>query len=157
MTDRLSIAIAQINPTVGDISANAERVHAARAEAARAGADLVITSELVISGYPPEDLVLRASFQDAVQAAVAALAAETGDGGPALLVGAPGKEVGSEDGRLYNAALLLDDGEIAAVRYKYNLPNYGVCDEKRVFAPGPLPGPVNMRGVRLGIMVCEDM
>ena len=157
MTDRLSIAIAQINPTVGDISANAERVRAARAEAARAGADLVITSELVISGYPPEDLVLRASFQDAVQAAVAALAAETGDGGPALLVGAPWKEVGSEDGRLYNAALLLDDGEIAAVRYKYNLPNYGVFDEKRVFAPGPLPGPVNMRGVRLGIMICEDM
>ena len=153
MTDRLSIAIAQLNPTVGDIAGNAERLRAARAEAAQSGADLVIASELVVSGYPPEDLVLRTSFQDAVRDAVAALAAETDDGGPALLIGAPWRD----DGKLYNAALLLDNGEIAALRYKYELPNYGVFDEKRVFAPGPLPGPVNVRGVRLGIMVCEDM
>ena len=153
MTDRLSIAIAQLNPTVGDIAGNAERLRAARAEARREGADLVIASELVLSGYPPEDLVLRTSFQDAIRDAVAALAAETGDGGPALLIGAPWRD----DGKLYNAALLLDNGEIAARRYKCELPNYGVFDEKRVFAPGPLPGPVNVRGVRLGIMVCEDM
>ena len=153
MTDRLSIAIAQLNPTVGDIAGNAERLRAARAEARRAGADLVIASELVVSGYPPEDLVLRTSFQDAVRDAVATLAAETDDGGPALLIGAPWRD----DGKLYNAALLLDNGEIAALRYKCELPNYGVFDEKRVFAPGPLPGPVNVRGVRLGIMVCEDM
>jgi len=153
MTDRLSIAIAQLNPTVGDIAGNAERLRAARAEARREGADLVIASELVVSGYPPEDLVLRTSFQDAVRDAVAVLAAETGDGGPALLIGAPWHD----DGKLYNAALLLDNGEIAALRYKRELPNYGVFDEKRVFAPGPLPGPVDVRGVRLGIMVCEDM
>ncbi len=153
MTDTLSIAMAQINPTVGDIDGNTARILAAREEAARLGADLAVYSELVVSGYPPEDLVLKPFFIDRVAAAVADLAGATADGGPALLVGAPWRQ----DGRLYNAALLLDGGEVAAVRLKYDLPNYGVFDEKRVFAAGPLPGPVNFRGVRLGVMVCEDM
>ena len=81
------------------------------------------------------------------------LAAETADGGPALLVGSPWRE----DGKLYNAAVLLDQGRVAAARYKCDLPNYGVFDEKRVFAPSPPQGPVNFRNVRLGVMVCEDM
>jgi len=153
MTDTLKIALAQLNPIVGDIVGNVELLRQARAEAATAGADLVITSELLVSGYPPEDLVLRPIVQDTVAREIAALAAETSDSGPAVLVGTPWVD----DGKLYNAALLLEAGEIAAMRFKRDLPNYGVFDEKRVFHTGPLPGPVNFRGVRLGVMVCEDM
>ena len=153
MTDKLTIVLAQLNPTVGDIDGNAGLVRAARARAAAMGADLVVASELVVPGYPPEDLVLRPSFQDAAARAVDALAAETADGGPALLIGS----LWREEGRVYNAALLLDGGKVQSVRLKHDLPNYGVFDEKRVFAAGPLPGPVNFRGVRLGVMVCEDM
>ncbi len=161
MTDRLSIALAQINPTVGDLRGNLLRLRAARAAAAEAGADLLVGPELCISGYPPEDLVLKPDFLNAVAAAVGELAAETADGGPALLIGAPWREDPAAEtplrGKVYNAALLLDGGKVAAARYKYDLPNYGVFDEKRVFAAGPLPGPVSFRGVRLGVMVCEDM
>jgi NAD+ synthase len=145
MSDRLTIALAQLNPTMGAIEANAE----------------LVGTELCITGYPPEDLVLKPSFLAAARAAVEALAAETGDGGPALLVSAPWREAGVETGPLrqhvYDAALLLDGGEIQALRTKHELPNYSVFDEKRVFKAGPLPGPVNFRGVRLGVMICEDM
>ncbi len=153
MTDALSIALAQLNPTVGDVIGNAARLREARDEAARLGADLAVASELALSGYPPEDLVVRPSFQETVHRELDTLAAETADGGPGLLVGAPW----TENGSVYNAAVLLDGGRIADVRRKYDLPNYGVFDEKRVFSPGPLPGPVNFRGVRLGVMICEDM
>lgn len=153
MTDRLSIALAQINPTVGNVAANIDRVRSARAEAAARGADLMVCPELVVSGYPPEDLVLKPFFLDVVERAVRELAAETADGGPALLVGAPWRD----RGQCHNAALLLDGGTVAAVRFKVDLPNYGVFDEKRVFVPGPLPGPINVRGVRLGVPICEDM
>ncbi|NNG03422.1 MAG: NAD+ synthase [Inquilinus sp.] len=153
MTDRLVIALAQINPVVGDIAGNLAKLRATRAEAAAAGADLVVFSELVVSGYPPEDLVLKPAFLGLVAEAVNALAAETADGGPALIVGAPWRHEGST----YNAALVLDGGTVTAARFKHDLPNYGVFDEKRVFAAGPLPGPVAVRGVRLGLMVCEDM
>jgi hypothetical protein len=106
MTDDLTIALAQLNPTVGDIDGNVTRIRAARRQAARQGADLVVCAELVVCGYPPEDLVLKPAFQERCAAAVAALAADTGDGGPALLVGSPWRE----NGKLYNAALLLADG-----------------------------------------------
>jgi len=154
MADQLSIALAQLNPTVGDVDGNADLVREARKTAAAQGADLVVASELVISGYPPEDLVIRRSFQEACAAAVEKLAAETDDGGPGVLIGSLWVD---DEGKVYNAALLLDGGKIAAVRLKHDLPNYGVFDEKRVFAAGPLPGPVNFRDVRLGVMVCEDM
>ena len=151
--DELAIACAQLNSTVGDIAGNAEKVRFARAEAARQGADLVVFPELFIAGYPPEDLVLKPAFQAACRSAIEALARETASGGPALLVGTPWVD----GGKLYNAVALLDGGAIAALRFKVDLPNYGVFDEKRVFAPGPLPGPVNFRGVRLGVPICEDI
>ncbi len=153
MADTLNLALAQINTTVGDIAGNLDRIRAARAEARRQGADLVVFPELTVSGYPPEDLVLKPLFQDRAAAAVETLAAETKDGGPAMIVGAPWRE----NGKLYNAAFLLDAGLVAAKRFKHDLPNYGVFDEKRVFAAAPPPGPVNFRGVRLGLMICEDM
>ena len=153
MTDHLKIALAQLNPTVGDVDDNADKVLAARASAAAEGADLLVTSELVINGYPPDDLVLRPAFQEQVEAAVDRLAKATGDGGPAMIVGASHRK----NGDLHNAVYLLDEGVIKHVRLKYDLPNYGVFDEKRVFKPGPLPGPIPFRDVRLGVMVCEDM
>src|SRR5262247_1859911 len=152
--DRLAIAVAQLNPTVGDIASNAEKARAARADGKRDGADLVAFPELFISGYPPEDLVLKPAFQAACRAKVEELARETADGGPAMLVGTPWL---ADDGRLHNAYCLLDQGAIAAVRFKVDLPNYGVFDEKRVFVPGPLPGPISFRGVRIGIPICEDI
>ncbi len=115
--------------------------------------DLVISGELGLSGYPPEDLVLKRAFQEQIRAAVETLALETADGGPAMLIGAPWLV----DGGLYNAALLLDGGRIAAITLKHDLPNYGVFDEKRVFTGGPLPEPLVFRGASLGVMVCEDM
>ncbi len=150
--DRLAIAVAQLNPTVGDISGNLECARKARMQAARDGADVIAFSELFIAGYPPEDLVLKPAFQAACRSAIEALARDTADGGPAVLVGTPWVE----DGKLYNAYALLAGGKVEAIRFKVNLPNYGVFDEKRVFASGPLPGPVNYRGVRLGLPVCED-
>ena len=153
MTETLIIALAQLNPTVGDVDGNAERLLAARDEAAAGGADLVVYTELVLIGYPPEDLVLKPALVERVERAIERLAQSTGDGGPAMLVGAPWRD----DGKLYNAAYLLADGGVAAVRPKHDLPNYGVFDEKRLFTAGPLNGPVPFKDVRLGVMVCEDM
>jgi len=154
MTATLSIAIAQLNPVMGDVVGNAHKARAARAEAAAAGADLVVFSELFLSAYPPEDLVLKPAFLDACREAAEQLARETADGGPAILIGLPW-----EEGLLvYNAVALLDAGRIQAVRFKVDLPNYGVFDEKRVFASGPLPGPIAFRDkLRLGVPICEDI
>ncbi|MBB5517429.1 NAD+ synthase [Amphiplicatus metriothermophilus] len=156
MTERLSIAIAQIAPVVGDVAGNVARIRRARAEAAALGADLVVYCELCVSGYPPEDLVRKPAYQRACRAAVEALAADTGDGGPAMIVGAPWKT--DEADKPYNAAFLLDGGLIAATRCKCRLPNYGVFDEPRHFEPAVgFPQPTEFRGAKLGLMICEDM
>ncbi|HXD14845.1 MAG TPA: NAD+ synthase [Xanthobacteraceae bacterium] len=151
--DKLAIAVAQLNPIVGDVSGNLERARKARAQAAGDRADVVAFPELFIAGYPPEDLVLKPAFQAACRSAVETLARETDDGGPAILIGTPWVE----DGKLYNAYALLTGGRIEAIRYKVDLPNYGVFDEKRLFVPGPAPGPITIKGVRVGIPICEDI
>ena len=153
MRDEFRIALAQLNPIMGDIVGNLAKARAARSEAARSGADVILFAELFIVGYPPEDLVLKPALQEDARLAVEKLARETSDGGPAVLIGAPWVE----DGELYNACLLLDEGRIAAKTFKVDLPNYGVFDEKRVFAVGKMPGPFNIRGVRIGVPICEDI
>ncbi|WP_421850850.1 NAD+ synthase [Oricola sp.] len=151
--DVLRIAVAQLNPTVGDIAGNLAKAREARADAARHGADLVLFTELFIAGYPPEDLVMKPAFLAACEKAVRDLAADTADGGPGVIIGVP---LARGDKR-YNAVMVLDDGQVTSEWYKVDLPNYGEFDEKRVFDAGPMRGPVDFRGVRLGIPVCEDI
>jgi len=151
-TSRLSIALAQMNPTLGDLAGNAAKLRAARARAAELGADLVVFPELFITGYPPEDLVLKPAFQAASRAMIEELASEI-QGAPAVLV----STIWPDAGKLYNGVALIADGAVQTVRYKVDLPNYGVFDEKRVFAAGSLPGPINFHGVRLGVPICEDI
>jgi NAD+ synthase len=153
MTRRYLICAAQLNPIMGDIDGNADKVRAARAMAAAKGADIIVFPELMLVGYPPEDLVLKPALVQACQEAVVALADETDDGGPAVIVGTPW----IVDGALHNCVLVLDAGKIASVRSKVHLPNYGVFDEARVFKPGPKPKPVRVRGLKIGLPICEDI
>jgi NAD+ synthase len=153
ITQAFRIAVAQLNPTVGDVAGNLAKAREARSDAARERAHLVLFTELFLSGYPPEDLVLKPAFIRACWKAVESLAADTADGGPGVVIGFPRQD---ESGR-YNAIAVLDGGKIIAVRDKVDLPNYGEFDEKRVFDQGAMPGPVNFRGVRLGIPICEDI
>jgi NAD+ synthase len=148
----MRIALAQLNPTVGDLVGNARRAAEAHAHAKKAGADVLVFPELFINGYPPEDLVLKPAFQDATHVELERLAAACAEG-PAVLIGT----IWRDAGKVYNAVALLDGGRIEAVTFKSELPNYGVFDEKRVFAVGPMPGPLNVRGVRLGMAICEDI
>jgi len=151
--NRLIIGLAQIGCTVGDIAGNLAQARKARAEATQFGADLLMFSELFIAGYPPEDLVLKPAFVEACRKACEELTIETSGGGPAVLIGLPWLE----NGHLYNAYALLTHGRIEAIRFKTDLPNYGVFDEKRVFAPGPMPGPISFKEVRIGTPICEDI
>ena len=153
MTDTLSICLAQLNPVVGNVEANIARARSARAEAAAKGADLIVFTELFVSGYPPEDLVLKPAFQDAARTVLEDFAADTADGGPAVLIGVPLREAGL----LHNSVALLEGGKVADVRHKQMLPNYGVFDEMRVFAPGRDPDPIPFRGIKLGVPICEDI
>jgi NAD+ synthase len=151
MPDVFRIALAQLNPVMGDIAGNLARARAARRQAA--GADVILFSELFIVGYSPEDLVLKPALQADARAAVEELARDTADGGPAILMGAPW----AEGGKLYNAMLLLEGGKVAGHTFKVDLPNYGVFDEKHVFVAGPSPRPLTVRAVQLGVPVCEDI
>ena len=152
MSDTLRIALAQLNPHEGPVRHNLANIRRARAEAARQGADLIVTPEFSIAGYPAEDLVRKPAFVAACEEVLAELAADTADGGPGLIVGGPW----ADGDKLYNGAFLLDGGKIIARRAKHELPNYGVFDDKRVFDQGPAPGPVSFRGFRLGLLICED-
>lgn len=152
--DTLRLAVAQLNPIVGDVAGNLAKAREARADAARQGADLVLFTELFLAGYPPEDLVLKPAFVAACESAAQALAADTADGGPGVIVGTPLRRKSG----LHNAVVVADGGKVLAERFKIDLPNYGEFDEKRVFQQGPeIQGPVSFRGVRLGIPICEDI
>lgn len=152
-TTELTIAVMQANPHLGNVDANFEALRQKRARAAEMGADCILTPEMFLSGYPADDLVLRQDFMDRIDAALEDIAALTEDGGPAVIVGAPHREAG----RLFNSAFVIDKGAIRARRDKVNLPNYGVFDDKRNFTPGALHGPVNLKGWRLGLAICEDI
>jgi len=152
--DILRIAVAQLNPIVGDVAGNLAKAREARADAARQGADLVLFTELFLAGYPPEDLVLKPAFLAACERAVSDIVADTADGGPGIVIGVPLKRPSG----LHNSVIVADGGKVLAERYKLDLPNYGEFDEKRVFQAGPeIQGPVAFRGARLGIPICEDI
>jgi NAD+ synthase len=151
MTDTLKIALAQLNQSVGDLTANMSAMLAARATVL--DADIIVFPELSLIGYPPEDLVLKPALIVAAKIALEKMAQTTADGGPAMLVGTAWRE----GDKLHNAMALLNNGIIEALRYKHELPNYGVFDEKRVFQPGDLQGCISFKGVRIGIPICEDI
>ena len=150
MTNVITITLAQLFQSVGDLRGNADAMLAERASAG--AVDLIVFPELQLIGYPPEDLVLKPALAARAAVELERMAAVTADGGPAMLVGS----IFVDAGHLYNGVALLDGGKVVAVRYKHELPNYGTFDEKRIFTPGPLPDPVLFRGVQLGLPICED-
>ena len=151
MTERLTIALAQLNQRVGDLDANAAAMLEWRAKAK--GADLILFPELQLTGYPPEDLVLKPEFVRRTMDAADELVAATAEPGPAMLIGT----LLAEGGSVYNAVLLADGGQVVGRTLKHELPNYGTFDEKRVVASGPLPEPIAWRGIKLGVPICEDI
>ena len=151
MTDKLVIALAQMTQSVGDLAANADAMLQWREHAREA--DLIVFPELQLIGYPPEDLVLKPALVERANQELDRLAQATADGGPAMLVGT----VVASQGVLFNVVALLENGAVTAIRQKRELPNYGTFDEKRLFAPGPLPAPIDFKGVKIGVPVCEDI
>src|SRR5688500_15121952 len=151
MTTRLTIAFAQLNQRVGDLEANAAAMLEWRAKAS--GADLIMFPELQLTGYPPEDLVLKPEFVRRTMEAADRLVEASAEPGPAMLIGS----LIAEGGLVYNAMLLADGGKLVGRTLKHELPNYGTFDEKRVFASGPLPEPIEWRGAKLGVPICEDI
>jgi NAD+ synthase len=151
MTDRLVIALAQMNQRVGDLESNAAAMLEIRRKAA--GADIVLYPELQLTGYPPEDLVLKPEFVRRAAEATERLVDSTAEPGPAILFGT----VLSEDGAVYNAMVLANDGKLLGRTLKHELPNYGTFDEKRIFSAGPLPSPLEYKGVKFGVPICEDI
>src|SRR5262249_41960958 len=146
----MRIALAQIDPVVGDLDGNRALILDRVREAREAGADLVVLPELAVTGYPPEDLLLRPGFVRAAQACTEAIAAEVT--GIVALVGAP-----VFDGALYNACAVCRDATVETYARKRHLPNYGVFDEKRYFASGESVTVIEVAGTRVGITICEDM
>ena len=151
MIDRLRIALAQMNQRVGDLEANAQAILAMRARAK--DADLLLCPELQLLGYPPEDLVLKPEFVRRVHECTDQLVQATIEPGPAVLIGT----IVNLNGLNFNAMLLAEGGRVIGRTLKHELPNYGTFDEKRIFAPGPLPDPILWRGLKLGVPICEDM
>ncbi len=153
MADKLKITLAQLNQSVGDLAGNAAAMIAARRRAAEQGADLIVFPELSLIGYPPEDLVLKPALIERAAAELEQLAIATKVPGPAMLVGS----VFVVDGALHNGVALLDQGKVAEIRLKHELPNYGTFDEIRLFQSGPLPEPIVFKGVMIGLPICEDI
>ena len=151
MPDTLKITLAQLNQSVGDLAGNAAAMLAAR-ERAR-GSDLIVFPELQLIGYPPEDLILKPALIERAAAELDRLAQATASPGPAMLVGS----VFVRDGALHNGVALLDQGKVVATRFKHELPNYGTFDEMRLFQPGPLPEPIIVKGIMIGVPICEDI
>ena len=154
MTDRLRIALAQLNPTVGALKQNLDLGRKAMADARAAGADILMFSELFLTGYFPEDLLFKPRFIEDAMEAAQALAAETKGTDLGLLLPTVWRE---PDGTLRNAVLYAEAGEITATRFKRELPNGDVFYEKRYFEPGPLPAPIMIKGVSVGVPICEDI
>ena len=152
MTTQLKIASAQLNAHVGDLSGNMENIRAAYARAKADGADILVLPEQCIIGYPAEDLVLKPAAVADCKSLAQEFAKDT-QNGPAVVFNLPWLE----DGKLYNAALFMRDGKITDVRMKHHLPNYGVFDEFRIFTRGPLPKPIEFKGVTIGLPICEDL
>ncbi|MDX5363825.1 MAG: NAD+ synthase [Pseudazoarcus pumilus] len=151
MTKPLALAVAQYNLVVGDVSANAERILEALSEARSEGARLLLTPELALSGYPPEDLLLRPDFHRACEQEIARIAAATSD--VVLVLGHPHMQ----NGRCYNAASVIRNGRVEATYHKHLLPNYSVFDEMRYFSRGEQPCVFELDGVRIGVTICEDL
>jgi len=147
----LKIAVAQINSVVGDLAGNAAKIREAATRAKAAGADILLTPELALCGYPPEDLLLRADFYRNCAGELQALTSAAN--GIALLIGHPVEE----DGERFNAASLLQDGKIRAIYYKQRLPNYEVFDEVRYFSWGDKPCVVKINNVAVGVNICADV
>ncbi len=152
MSDTLGIALAQIDLLVGDVQGNAAKViAAARSARAELGADLVLSPELGLSGYPPEDLLFHRGFRRQIEAGLARVRAEAG--AAAVMVGFPEYTRAG----IYNSAALIAAGEVAAIHRKVELPNYKVFDEKRYFRAGAQPTVVEVKGFRVGLLICEDI
>src|SRR5215467_14733549 len=145
----MKLALAQIDPTVGDLDGNRELILERVEEARAAAADLVLFPELAVTGYPPEDLLLRPGFVRAARASLDQIAAEIHD--LVALIGVP-----LFDGDLYNACAICADGEVTGWARKWHLPNYGVFDEKRYFNPSDELALIEVAGTRVGITICED-
>jgi NAD+ synthase len=151
MTDRLIIALAQMNQRVGDLEGNARAMLEMRRRAE--GADLLMCPELQLTGYPPEDLVLKPEFVRRTHECTDQLVAATIEPGPAMLIGT----LIAEGSSVYNAVVLAQGGKVIGRTLKRELPNYGTFDEKRVFTAGPMPEPLEFMGVKIGVPICEDI
>ncbi|MBK1637192.1 NAD+ synthase [Rhodovulum adriaticum] len=151
MADSFRLTLAQLNPTLGALAANADKARAAWEEARRAGADMVALPEMFVTGYQVQDIVARPAFAADAMAHVAALARECAQG-PALGIGAPF----AAHGHLYNAYYICQNGAVTARIFKHHLPNDGVFDEKRIYDSGPINGPYTVGPVRIGTPICED-
>ncbi|MEL0232161.1 MAG: NAD+ synthase [Hyphomicrobiales bacterium] len=151
--NQINITLVQENPIVGNVEHNFNLILKARNDTNSENADLIVFSELFMSGYPPEDLVLRYSFLDEIDTYLKLLVEETKKPGPAILVGLP---VRDKD-QIFNSVVLIDNGKIISIQHKCHLPNYDVFDEERIFNKGNLPGPINFRGLKIGVAICEDI
>src|SRR6056300_1487390 len=152
MKNNINIALAQLNPKVGDVKGNVSKLINIRNDLGK-NIDIIVVPELYLTGYPIDDLVLRNDFLELVENEINQLAKLTDDGNAAIVIGAPRKDKGF----LRNSVFVLDEGKVLSFRDKHNLPNTGVFDEQRIFSPGSLSGPVKIRGILFGLPICEDI